>query len=77
MTAEAGGVYERVRFTQTVALLSQDLVFFLDRAVAYTEHTYEVVYHQRGHWTDVPPGDPAPDSNAPGQRASVTSRRAT
>ena len=66
VTADAGEIYDRVRFTRTVALLSADLVVFLDRVQSSTEHTYEIAYHQLGRWTDVPPGDPWADSDRAG-----------
>ncbi|MBT5710908.1 alginate lyase family protein, partial [Candidatus Poribacteria bacterium] len=58
VTAEAGDIYDGVQFTRTVALLSEDLVVFLDRVEADRERTFDIAYHQLGRWDDLPDADP-------------------
>lgn len=53
---DAGAICDGVRFTRTVALVGADLIVFIDQITSEAEHSYDIVYHERGHWTDVPPG---------------------
>ncbi|MAF11590.1 hypothetical protein CMK11_14165 [Candidatus Poribacteria bacterium] len=68
VTAEAGDIYDGVRFTRTVALLNEDLIVFVDRVEADRERMFDIAYHQLGRWTDVPDAEPWEDAEAPGYR---------
>ncbi len=48
--AEAGAIYDGVKFHRTVALVEEDLLVFLDQVESATEHTYDLAYHQSGAW---------------------------
>ncbi len=53
--AEAGKIYEGVKFYRTVALLGTNLVVFLDQLQSNDQHTYDLAYHNRGRVSA--PGD--------------------
>lgn len=53
---DAGPIWDGVRFTRTAAMVDRDLIIFVDQIASDTEHTYDIVYHQRRHWTDLPSG---------------------
>lgn len=53
---EAGPIYEGVRFTRTIALISKDLVVFIDQISADKEHTLDLAYHQLGEWKNLSEG---------------------
>mgnify|MGYP005840648915 CR=1 FL=1 len=56
VTAEAGEIYEGVRFVRTAALLDQDLIVFVDQVRCETQRQLDLAYHQRGTWRDLPTG---------------------
>lgn len=53
---EAGPIHEGVRFTRTAALVSEDLIVFVDQITSDVEHTLDIAYHESGQWTDLPAG---------------------
>ena len=46
--AEAGKIYEGVKFVRTVALVGTQLVLFVDQIESDGSHLYDVAYHNRG-----------------------------
>lgn len=48
--AEAGPIYEGVRFVRTVLLLEKDILLFADLVTCETESTLDILYHHRGKW---------------------------
>jgi len=52
----AGPICDGVRFTRTAAMVGPELVVFIDQIASDAEHTYDIVYHERGQWTDLPSG---------------------
>lgn len=53
---EAGPIYEGVHFTRTVAMISSNLVVFVDQIQAVEPHTFDLAYHQIGKWMNLPEG---------------------
>jgi len=47
---DAGPIYPGVRFIRTAALLSTNLVLFVDQIQAEQSHIYDLAYHQIGTW---------------------------
>ena len=47
--ADAGKVFHGAYFTRTVALFGTNLLVFLDQVRSEDTHTYDFVYHNRGH----------------------------
>lgn len=54
LIAEAGSVYDGVRFTRSAALLDEKLVLVIDSVLSDTERLLDVAYHQRGAWENLP-----------------------
>ncbi len=52
---DAGPIHDGVRFTRTAAMVSRDLIVFVDQITSDAEHTYDVVYHERGQWAGTSP----------------------
>jgi hypothetical protein len=63
VVAEAGGIYEGVRFVRSVARLAPELIVVVDQVMSDKERLLDIAYHQRGTWIDLPSGDhwTAPD----------------
>jgi len=55
---EAGPIYPGVRFVRTVALLTSNLVVFVDQVATDKPRTLDLVYHQKGTWEKLPGGEP-------------------
>jgi hypothetical protein len=51
---DAGPIYPGVSFTRTAALVTPQIILFVDQVQADAPHTYDLAYHQRGRWTDGP-----------------------
>lgn len=64
--ADAGAIYDGVKFHRTVALFGEDLLVFIDQIESETEHVYDVAYHQSGVWTDIPFGKAWTPEETPG-----------
>jgi hypothetical protein len=58
---DAGPIYPGVSFIRTAALLTPELVVFVDQIQADAPHTYDLAYHQRGQWSDPPTPGATPD----------------
>ena len=56
VSADAGEIYDGVRFVRTAALLDQNLLAFIDLVSTDEPRTLDIAYHQRGTWIDLPPG---------------------
>ena len=57
---DAGPIYKGVQFTRTVAMLTPQMVLFVDQVEADAPHTLDLAYHQIGEWdpkVKVPVGD--------------------
>jgi hypothetical protein len=68
---DAGPIYEGVRFVRTTALLTPDLVVFLDMMQADIPGdppTLDLAYHHIGAWGEVPSGTPWTAPDAPGYK---------
>ena len=63
---EAGAIYAGVRFVRTIALLTPEIIVFMDQVRASEPHTYDLVYHQMGHWQGLTAGQPWTPPNRPG-----------
>jgi hypothetical protein len=55
---DAGSIYPGVRFVRTAAMVSDNVVVFVDRITADREHTYDLANHYTGSWDDLPAGAP-------------------
>jgi hypothetical protein len=53
---DAGPIYPGVRFVRTAAVVSDNVVVFVDRITADREHTYDLANHYAGSWSDLPAG---------------------
>jgi hypothetical protein len=63
---DAGPIYPDVRFTRTAALLTRELIVFVDQVQAAKPSTLDISYHQLGAWSSLPPGNPWPSPSVPG-----------
>lgn len=57
VVSAAGPIYPGVRFVRTAALLTSNLVVFVDQVAADKPHTLDLVYHQIGAWEQLPGGE--------------------
>jgi hypothetical protein len=48
---EAGEIYKDVRFVRTAAMLSPEVIVFIDQVRAPSAHQYDLAYHQAGKWS--------------------------
>ncbi len=55
---DAGPIYPGVRFIRAAAMLSPQLIVFVDQIDADAPHTFDLAYHQMGAWEDLPEGKP-------------------
>jgi hypothetical protein len=56
VVAEAGDIYENVRFVRSTALIEGKTVLFIDQIRCDREHCLDIVYHNRGAWDVLPDG---------------------
>lgn len=54
--ADAGDIYDSVRFVRTVALLNDNLILFIDQIRGDRERLLDIAYHHRGGWAELPAG---------------------
>jgi hypothetical protein len=47
---DAGAIYKGVSFIRTVALLTPQIILFVDQVRSDTTHTYDLACHQVGQW---------------------------
>lgn len=66
--AEAGPIYDGVRFVRTAALLNENLAVFVDQVQAVKEQVLDVACHVNGTWEDLPAGGEFEPPNASGYR---------
>jgi hypothetical protein len=64
--ADAGGIYDGVRYVRTVALLGQDLVVIIDQVSSEKPAILDIAYHQQGAWAGPIAGDPWSPPDKPG-----------
>lgn len=55
--SDAGPIYPGVRFVRTVAILTPNLMMFVDQITADQPHTLDLAYHQKGVWDKLPAGE--------------------
>jgi hypothetical protein len=55
---DAGPIYPGVHFVRSAAMLTPDLVVFVDQIEADAPHTFDLAYHQVGKWENLPDGKP-------------------
>jgi hypothetical protein len=55
--ADAGDIYEGVRYFRTVLLLNENLIVFVDHVRASKPHTLDLAVHYTGHWVKPATGD--------------------
>ena len=66
IVADAGAIYEGVRFVRTAALLDPNLIVIVDQVTSDKDRVLDIAYHQRGAWLDLPKGDPWTPPDKPG-----------
>src|SRR6185436_2079994 len=54
---DAGAIYPGVRFVRAAAMLSGNVVLFVDRITADKPHTFDLANHYAGVWKDLGAGD--------------------
>lgn len=64
---DAGPIYSNVTFIRTVAMLSPDVVVFVDQVRSPEAHLYDLAYHQVGTWNEQP-GSPWTAPELPGYK---------
>lgn len=65
---DAGDIYSGVRFVRTVAMLTPDLIVFVDQVHSAQPATLDLSYHQFGVWTNLPAGQRWSPPPLPGYR---------
>jgi hypothetical protein len=55
---DAGPIYPGVHFIRTAAMLTPDVIVFIDQIEADAPHTFDLAYHQVGMWENLPDGKP-------------------
>lgn len=55
--ADAGPIYDGLKFVRTGVLLNENLLVFVDQIHADAPHTLDIAYHQLGEWDALPKGD--------------------
>ena len=65
---DAGPIYPGVRFIRTAALLTPDLILFVDQVQGSQPATFDLSYHQFGKWTSLPRGEDWQPPAVPGYR---------
>ena len=78
---DAGPIYSaaNVHFTRTVAMLTANLVVFVDQIQADAPHTFDLAYHQMGVWKNLPVGTAWSPPAVPGYKyfTQTTTRNST
>lgn len=54
--AEAGDIYDGVRFVRSVVRIEEKLFVFVDQIQCDQKHLLDIAYHQHGVWDEVPEG---------------------
>ena len=67
---DAGPIYPavNVHFTRSVAMLTANLVLFVDQIQADAPHTFDLAYHQMGAWKNLPAGVAWSPPSVPGYK---------
>jgi hypothetical protein len=66
--ADAGPIYDGVRFTRAAVLLNENLILFVDQVRCDKEHTLDIVYHQKGTWEKEDRGESWKAPSVPGYK---------
>jgi hypothetical protein len=54
---DAGPIYPGVHFIRSVAMLTTNVIVFIDQIDADAPHTFDLAYHQVGTWENLPAGE--------------------
>lgn len=65
VVAEAGDIYDGLRFIRSAALIGENLLVFVDQITGDRDRLLDIAYHQHGAWEDLPIGEKwtPPDEN--------------
>lgn len=66
VVADAGDIYDGVRYIRTMALLNPELVVVIDQVRSDKPAVLDIAYHQHGKWADPLAGDPWTPPDKPG-----------
>lgn len=55
---DAGPIYPGVHFVRSAAMLTPEVIVFIDQIEADARHTFDLAYHQIGTWENSPDGKP-------------------
>jgi hypothetical protein len=66
--AEAGPIYDGVRYSRAVAVFANDVVLVLDLAESSKPHVFDFAYHDAGVWSETPRGPRFTLPDKPGYR---------
>jgi oligo-alginate lyase len=64
--AEAGNIYDDIKYRRAVALIGEDTILVLDMAQSDKERTFDFAYHNAGKWSAAPTGEAVNLPNKPG-----------
>jgi hypothetical protein len=68
VVAEAGDIYDGVRFVRSIALLDENVVVVIDQVRCGGERLLDVALHLRGQWVNLPDGSRWTPPNKDGYR---------
>ncbi len=68
VVADAGSIYDGVRFVRTVVMLNENLLVVADQVSANKPRIIDIAYHQRGKWLELPDGRPWLPPDKPGYK---------
>jgi hypothetical protein len=68
VVAEAGDIYDGVRFVRSIALLDENVVVVIDQVRCGGERLLDVALHLRGQWVNLPDGSKWTPPNKDGYR---------
>ncbi|MDH7601270.1 MAG: alginate lyase family protein [Armatimonadota bacterium] len=68
VVADAGSIYDGVKFVRTAVLLNKNLLVVADQVSADRPRIIDIAYHQRGEWVDLPPGRSWEPPDKPGYK---------
>ncbi|RKY04706.1 heparinase [Candidatus Poribacteria bacterium] len=66
--ADAGPIYEGVKFKRTVILIDEDHILLVDQVRCDRERLLDLAYHNRGRWAELPEGEGWRPPDKPGYK---------
>jgi len=66
VVADAGPIYDGVRFTRSAALIDENLIVFVDQVRCDRERLLDIAYHNHGKWDSLPDGESWTPPDKPG-----------